>query len=94
MWLSLSEALVHEARRLSAYPLWFGVYLIRTEIGMPRLVKGRGGLDGNGAQAIADGASLKQQCSATRPSLGGAFTPGLCPIKRQRRESDVRSSIG
>jgi hypothetical protein len=34
----LSVALVHEARRWCAYPLWFGVYLIRTEIGMPRLV--------------------------------------------------------
>ena len=26
--------------------------------------------------------------------IGDAFTPGLCPIKRRRRESDVRSSIG
>jgi hypothetical protein len=32
------RVLVHEARRWCAYPLWFVVYLIRAEIGMPRLV--------------------------------------------------------
>ena len=34
----LWTALVHKARRWCAYPLWFVVYLIRAEIGMPRLV--------------------------------------------------------
>ena len=48
----------------------------------------------SGAQAIADGAWLKRQCSAIGPSLGTASTPALCPIKRRRRESEVRPSIG
>jgi hypothetical protein len=44
--------------------------------------KGTAGWGGNGALVIADGAWLKRRCFATRPSLDGSFTPGLCPIKK------------
>jgi hypothetical protein len=57
-----------------------------------RRLQGMAASAGSGVRDIPGGAESKRQCTDTKPSSAGVFTPGLCPIKRPRRRSDAMSS--